>query len=32
MKELKNIVRKSGELFKKGFYENKQITYKGALM
>jgi len=31
LKELKNIVRKSGELFKKGFYENKQITYKGAV-
>lgn len=31
MQELKNIVKKSGELFKKGFFENKQITYKGAV-
>lgn len=31
MQELKNIVKKSGALFKKGFYENKQITYKGAV-
>lgn len=31
MKELKNIVKKSGALFKKGFYERKQITYKGAV-
>lgn len=25
------IVKESGELFRKGFYENKQITYKGAV-
>jgi myo-inositol-1(or 4)-monophosphatase len=31
LQELKNIVKKSGELFKKGFFERKQITYKGAV-
>lgn len=31
MQELKNIVKKNGELFKKGFRENKQITYKGTV-
>lgn len=31
MQELKNIVKKSGKLFKKGFFENKQVTYKGAV-
>ncbi len=31
MQELKNIVKKSGALFKKGFFERKQITYKGTV-
>ncbi len=31
MQEIKNIIKKSGALFKKGFFENKQITYKGAV-
>jgi len=31
LQELKNIVKKSGELFRRGFFENKQITYKGTV-
>lgn len=31
MKELQSIVRKSGELFKKGFFAEKNVSYKGAV-
>lgn len=31
MQELIKIVKKSGELFKKGFFERNQITYKSAV-
>ncbi len=31
MQELKEIVKKSGALFKKGFFEHKKITYKGTV-